>query len=37
MPFTLWFGIIMCLLVILLTAIGGYVFSKLKSEELKED
>lgn len=37
MPFTLWLGIIMCLLVILLTAIGGYVFSKLKSEELKED
>ena len=37
MPFTLWFGILISLLIIILTAIGGYVFSRLKSEELKED
>ena len=37
MPFTLWFGILISLLIIILTAIGGYVFSRLKSEELKDD
>ena len=37
MPFTLWFGILISLLIIILTAIGGYVFSRLKSEELIED
>ncbi len=37
MPFTLWFGILTTLLLVLLTAVGGYVFSKLKSDELKEE
>lgn len=37
MPFTLWFGILISLLIIILTAVGGYVFSRLKSEELKDD
>ena len=37
MPFTLWFGILISLLIIILTAIGGYVFSRFKSEELKDD
>ena len=37
MPFTLWFGIFITLLLVLLTAVGGYVFSKLKSDELKEE
>ena len=37
MPFTLWFGILITLLLVLLTAVGGYVFSKLKSDELKEE
>ena len=37
MPFSLWFGILISLLIIILTAIGGYVFSRLKSEELKDD
>ncbi len=37
MPFTLWFGILITLLIIILTAIGGYVFSRFKSEELKDD
>ena len=37
MPFTLWFGILITLLFVLLTAVGGYVFSKLKSDELKEE
>ena len=36
MPFTLWFGILISLLLVLLTALGGYVFSRLKSDELKE-
>ena len=37
MPFTLWFGIFITLLLVLLTAVGGYVFSRLKSDELKEE
>ena len=37
MPFTLWFGILITLLLVLLTAVGGYVFSRLKSDELKEE
>ena len=37
MPFTLWFGILISLLIVLLTALGGYVFSRLKSDELKEE
>ena len=37
MPFTLSFGILISLLLVLLTAVGGYVFSKLKSDELKEE
>ena len=37
MPFTLWFGILISLLLVLLTALGGYVFSRLKSDELKEE
>ena len=37
MPFTLWFGILITLLLVLLTAFGGYVFSKLKSDELEEE
>ncbi len=37
MPFTLWFGILISLLLVILTALGGYVFSRLKSDELKED
>ena len=37
MPFSLWFGILISLLIIILTAIGGYVFSRFKSEELKDD
>ena len=36
MPFTLWFGILISLLIVLLTALGGYVFSRLKSDELNE-
>ena len=36
MPFTLWFGILISLLLVLLTALGGYVFSRLKSDELNE-
>ena len=35
MPFTLWFGILISLLIVLLTALGGYVFSRLKSDQLK--
>ena len=37
MPFTLWFGILISLLLVLLTALVGYVFSRLKSDELKEE
>ena len=37
MPFTLWFGILISLLIVLLTALGGYVFSRLKSDELNEE
>lgn len=37
MPFTLWFGILITILLVLLTAAGGYVFSRLKSDELKEE
>ena len=37
MPFTLWFGILISLLLVLLTALGGYVFSRLKSDELNEE
>ena len=37
MPFTLWFGILISLLIVLLTALGGYVFSRLKSDELKKE
>ena len=37
MPFSLWFGILISLLIIILTAIGGYIFSRLKSEELKDN
>ncbi|MDA0201453.1 MAG: hypothetical protein O2878_08005 [Bacteroidetes bacterium] len=37
MPFTLWFGILITLLLILLTAVGGYVFARLKSDEIKEE
>jgi len=37
MPFTLWFGILISLIVVLLTALGGVVFSRLKEDELKEE
>ena len=37
MPFTLWFGILISFLLVLLTALGGYIFSRLKSDELKEE
>ena len=37
MPFTLWFGILITILLVLLTALGGVVFSRLKSDELKEE
>ena len=36
-PFTLWFGILITMLLVLLTALGGYVFYRLKSDELKEE
>ena len=37
LPFTLWFGILISLIVVLLTALGGSVFSRLKEDELKEE
>ena len=36
-PFTLWFGILITMILVLLTALGGYVFYRLKSDELKEE
>lgn len=36
-PFTLWLGILISVSIVILTALGGYVFSRLKSDELEED